>query len=140
MVRLDLFLAGQRADIALGFENASRIDGVDMAVIARRSWSSWRLEVTAASGHSSLLFRDEIGAGAIYEAARILNSFYKDLRGEQYLTFNIGVLLGGTQVSYDAARAGGTADGKNNVIPQVVTATGRCASCDRSAGSANAGR
>lgn len=38
--------------------------------------------------------------------------------------YYVGVLLGGTQVSYDAARAGGTADGKNNVIPGVVTATG----------------
>ena len=124
VVRRDLFLAGERADIALGFENASRSDGVDLAIVARRSWSSWLLEVKAASGHSSLLFRDEIGTGAIYEAARILDTFYEELRGEQYLTFNVGVLLGGTQVSYDAAQGGGTADGKNNVIPQAVIATG----------------
>jgi glutamate carboxypeptidase len=124
VVRRDLFLAGERADIALGFENSSRLDGVDLAIVARRSWSSWRLEVGATSAHSSLLFRDEIGAGAIYEAARILDTFYEDLRGEPYLTFNVGVLLGGSQVSYDAARAGGTADGKNNVIPQAAIATG----------------
>lgn len=68
--------AGQWADIALGFEGAIYADGADWATIARRSPSSWTLEVTGKQAHSAGIFSDEVGAGAINEAARILQSFY----------------------------------------------------------------
>src|SRR5690606_31872127 len=66
----------------------------------------------------------DVGAGAIFEAARILNAFYAEIRGEQYLTFNPGVILGGTEVTYDDAAAAGTAFGKTNVVAERVVVKG----------------
>ena len=124
VVRKDLIDAARNSDVALGFEPGPREGGSDAAVVARRSSSSWRLEVSANTGHSMLTFSEAIGAGAIYEAARILDTFYSQLRGERYLTFNVGMMVGGTAVSFDPAKAGGTAEGKTNVVPQSVIATG----------------
>jgi glutamate carboxypeptidase len=124
VVRKDLVDAARNSDIALGFEPGPREGGSDAAVVARRSSSSWRLEVKATTGHSMLVFRDDIGAGAIYEASRILDTFYGELRGERYLTFNVGMFVGGTAVSFDPAKAAGTAEGKTNVVPASVIATG----------------
>jgi glutamate carboxypeptidase len=124
VTRKDLMDAARSADVALGFEPGPREGGTDAAVVARRSSSSWRLEVTANTGHSMLTFSEAVGAGAIYEAARILNTFYDEIRGERYLTFNASMMLGGNAVSFDPAKAGGTAEGKTNVVPQSVIATG----------------
>ena len=44
--------------------------------------------------------------------------------GEEYLTFNPGVILGGTDVTYDEATNGGTAFGKTNVIAQTAVVDG----------------
>ncbi|RMH11106.1 MAG: M20/M25/M40 family metallo-hydrolase, partial [Gemmatimonadetes bacterium] len=94
------------------------------AVIARRGSTGWRLEVTGTPAHSSQLFQPEVGAGAIYEAARILTAFYERLAGEPLLTFNPGVMLGGTTVDYDAFRAEGSAFGKSNVVAERAVVTG----------------
>ena len=94
------------------------------AVIARRGTTSWRLEVTGTAGHSSQVFGPELGAGAIYEAARIVNGFRERLAGEPHLTFNPGVFLGGTPVDFDAATSGGTASGKTNVVRRAPLVTG----------------
>ena len=75
-------------------------------------------------GHSSGIFSKDDGAGAIYEAARILHTFYDELRGEPYLTFNAGLVLGGNSVEHGRERGGGTASGKSNIIPQSATVTG----------------
>jgi glutamate carboxypeptidase len=120
--------AAEWADIALGFENG---DGnPTTAVVARRSSSGWKLTVTGHASHSSQIFKPEIGAGAIYESSRILYGFYEQLGQEEYLTFNPGMILGGTAVTYDASKKQGTAFGKNNVVSKDVTVTGdiRCIS------------
>ena len=70
------------------------------------------------------MFREDIGPGAIFEAARILNAFRERLGGEAHLTFNPGVILGGTAVEFDDAQARGSAFGKNNVVPEQVTVMG----------------
>ena len=118
--RRALYEAGDAADIALGFEGGSP----GLGVIARRSSSGWRLEVEATTAHSSGVFRDGIGAGALYEAARVLEDFYAEIRGEEYLTFNAATLVAGTEASWDAAEARGMAFGKTNVVPPVAIATG----------------
>ena len=115
--RFDLIEAGKWADVVLGFEGASFRDGADWATIARRSSHEWRLIVEGRQAHSSSIFSDTTGAGAIFEAARILNAFYEAVRGEEYLTFNAGVILGGTDVSYDYEETRGRAFGKTNVVP-----------------------
>ncbi len=125
VARAELLQAGTEADVALGFEGGSRGgDNVARAVIARRSSSSWRLNVAARPAHSSGIFSEGVGAGAIYEAARIIDRFYAEVRGEENLTFNVGLILGGTEVAYRADEARGTAFGKTNVVPETVVATG----------------
>ncbi len=111
---------GRRSDVALGFEGMQGSTGT----IARRGFSGWQLEVSGRRAHSSGIFSDKDGAGAIFEAARILRGFYADIRGERYLTFGAGVILGGTRVEYEKQRSTGTAFGKSNVIPQTVVVDG----------------
>jgi glutamate carboxypeptidase len=118
--RRTLVEAGRAADIALGFEGGT----AGFGVIARRSASSWRLDVTANTAHSSGVFNDRIGAGAIYEAARILEDFYAEIRGEENLTFNAATIVGGTEAGWDDETARGEAFGKTNVVPPIAVVTG----------------
>jgi glutamate carboxypeptidase len=122
--RKDLIEAGQWADIALGFEAGIDSDGKEWVTISRRSSSNWCLEVTGKQAHSAGIFNDRTGAGAIFEAARILNAFYEGVRGEQYLTFNAGTIMGGTEVDADCEQAQGRAFGKTNVVPNRVIVRG----------------
>ncbi len=118
--RGDLVAAAQESDVALGFEGGE----AGRAVVARRGSSAWTLEVSGQQGHSSLIFGERFGSGAIFEAARILHRFHDEVRGPEYLTFNPGIILGGTEVSYDATDNRGTSFGKTNVIAQRVVVDG----------------
>ncbi len=120
--RATLTDAAKRSQIALGFEDGS--GDPHTAVISRRSAGSWTLKTTGTPGHSSQIFRDDIGAGALYEASRILDGFRTRLGGQQYLTINPGVVLGGSEVKYDTAQSGGTAFGKTNVIAGQAIVSG----------------
>ena len=118
--------AAKWADVALGFENG---DGNPATVnVARRSSSGWTLTVTGNASHSSQIFKPKVGAGAIYEASRILYQFYDELAGEEFLTFNPGMIAGGTEVNHATSENTGTAFGKNNVVSKDVVVTGdiRC--------------
>lgn len=116
--------AGRWADIALGFEEAMYFDDTDWATVARRSSSRWVLTVAGKQSHSSNIFNEETGAGAIFEAARILNAFYDEVRGQEHLTFNAGTIQGGTEVDYDAGQNRGSTFGKTNVVPRKVVVHG----------------
>jgi len=122
--RKDLVEAGLWADIALGFEEAMYFDATDWATVARRSSSRWVLTVEGKQSHSSNIFNDETGAGAIFEAARILNAFYEEVRGADHLTFNAGTIQGGTEVEYDAGQNRGSTFGKTNIVPRKVVVHG----------------
>jgi glutamate carboxypeptidase len=122
--RRPLIEAGIRSDVALEFESGSRDAAGEYATIARRSATGWTLRVQGRTGHSSTIFGAGAGSGAIFEAARILDAFHEQLRGEQYLTFSPGVIVGGTQTEYDPEEERGHASGKSNVIAQTVTVTG----------------
>ena len=124
LVRKDLIDAGKWADVSLGFESAMTFDDTDWATVARRSSSGWTLKVTGRQAHSSGIFSDDSGAGAIFEAARILNAFYEEVRGEEHLSFNAGTIQGGTDVEYDQQLNRGTTFGKTNVIPRSVVVHG----------------
>ncbi|MDC3240979.1 M20/M25/M40 family metallo-hydrolase [Flavobacteriaceae bacterium] len=119
--RKDLIEAGKEADIVLGYENAS---GFDYATIARRGASGWRVETQGKRAHSSGIFNERVGAGAIFEMSRILDAFYNEVRGEEYLTFNPGTLLGGTFVEYDKQTSSGEVFGKSNVVAQKAVVNG----------------
>ncbi|MDG1066338.1 MAG: M20/M25/M40 family metallo-hydrolase [Luminiphilus sp.] len=122
--RRDLLEAGQWADVALGFEGAITTEGSDWATIARRSSSSWTLNVTGRQAHSSAIFSGDVGAGAINETARILNAFYTQVRGDYGLTFNAGNIQGGTAITYDPAENRGTTFGKTNIVPNQTIVHG----------------
>ncbi len=118
--RKDLIKAAKWADIALNFEGGRS----GIAVSSRRGASGWRLTVSGRRRHSSGIFSAETGAGAIFEMARILNAFYDELSEEEFLTFNPGVIVGGTDVNYDPDGTRGDAFGKTNVVAQKVVVDG----------------
>lgn len=122
--RKELIEAGKWADYGLGFEGAVRYDDTDWSTIARRSSSRWILTVEGKRAHSSGVFSDKVGAGAIFEAARILAAFYDEVRGEEHLTFNVGTILGGTDVAYDSRQNRGTTFGKTNVVARKAVVHG----------------
>jgi len=117
-----LVAAAKGADVAIGFEDGPA--DPRYAVTARRGTVDWQLRVKGTPAHSSQIFREEFGHGAIFEAARLLNAFRERMAGEEHLTFNPGVILGGTSVDYDAAQARGTAFGKTNVIAEQTVVSG----------------
>jgi glutamate carboxypeptidase len=121
IVRKELIEAGKWANIGLGFEGAH---GLNTGTIARRSSSSWMLTTTGIQGHSSQIFKDKLGYGAIFEAARIVNAFREELVGEEYLSFNPGTIVGGTAVDYDPVTSRGSTFGKTNVVSQAATVHG----------------
>ena len=121
--RADLREAGEWADVALDFEGLSIRDGVDMGVIARRSSNSWTLTTTGREGHSSQVFSKGSGYGAIYELARILDAFREELP-EPDLTYNVGLVTGGTAAALSDDRLSATASGKTNIISPIAIARG----------------
>jgi len=120
--RAALVAAATGARAAIGFEDG---DGdPSHAVVGRRGTTGWQLTVKGTPAHSSQIFRDDIGPGAIYEASRILNTFREKLSSEPHLTFNPGVILGGTSVNFDPAPSAGTASGKTNIIAERTIVAG----------------
>jgi glutamate carboxypeptidase len=120
--RESLRAAAHSADMAIGFEDGS--GDPRRAVIARRGVTVWRLRVTAKSAHSSQVFTDDVGAGAIFEASRLLRVMYERLSRETLLTFNPGVIVGGTEIALDPEGVRGTASGKTNVVAANAVVTG----------------
>ena len=122
LARAALRAAAAGADYAIGFEDG---DGDPRtAVVARRGSSRWELTVTGVPAHSSQVFTPEVGAGAIYETARILAAFYERLATEPDLTFNPGVIVGGTEVDFDPTQGRGGAFGKDNVVAGHAVVSG----------------
>ena len=110
----------KRSDLALNFESGTP----GKAVVGRRGSSNWKLTVSGKRAHSSGVFSEQTGAGAIFEVGRILNGFYQQVRGEHGLTFNPGVIAGGTFVEEGKDGASMDAYGKTNVVAQKVVVKG----------------
>lgn len=119
--RKPLFAAALHADVALDFEPSVSIN---TGTIARRGVSSWIIESTGYSAHSSVVFHETVGAGAVFELSRVLNQMRAQLSKIKYLSFNPGIILGGTTLSYDHKNSNGTAFGKDNVIAKTALAQG----------------
>ena len=122
LARADLVAAAKKSQYAIGFEDGS--GDPRTAVISRRGATSWTLESTGIPAHSSQIFRSDIGDGAIFESARALEGFRSRLSTEQYLTFNPGYAIGGTDVRKDSTQPGGTAFGKSNVVSKQMVVYG----------------
>jgi glutamate carboxypeptidase len=122
LARKALVDAAQGAAYAIGFEDGP--GDPHYGVIARRGATNWKVTTTGYPGHASQIFHEDIGAGAIFEAARILDTFRERLSSEQYLAFSPGLALGGSAVTLDSTWTSGSATGKTNVVAQAMTITG----------------
>jgi glutamate carboxypeptidase len=120
--RAALVAASMGAQAAIGFEDGP--GDPRYAVTSRRGTATWELRVKAAPAHSSQIFRDEVGPGAIFEAARILNAFREKMAGQPHLTFNPGAIVGGTSATLDTVQARGSAFGKTNVVAEQALVSG----------------
>ena len=123
IARRDLIEAGKRADVALDFEGLSQENGRDMGAIARRSSGAWEVIAKGKTGHSSGIFSANAGNGAIYELSRIITAFRTELP-EPNLTFNVGLMAGGTTAGFDQDKIRATVTGKTNIIPETAIARG----------------
>ncbi len=116
--RQDFIARAKQCDVALGFETAQ---GMSTVATGRRGSSTWKLTVEAKQAHSAGVFTANGGYGAIYEASRVLTDFRKELEGEKYLTFNPGIIAGGTELNNDDENLRATVSGKTNIIaPSAV--------------------
>ncbi len=120
--RRTLIDAAKGATAAIGFEDGP--GDPTKGVVSRRGATNWTLRTSGTPGHASQIFRDDIGAGAIFEAARILREFQSTLAGERYLAFSPGLIAGGSQVALDSTGDGATTAGKHNVIAGTTVVTG----------------
>ncbi|MEO7864793.1 MAG: M20/M25/M40 family metallo-hydrolase [Sphingomicrobium sp.] len=123
LARRDLVAAGKRADAALDFEGLASENGQDMGSIARRGVVDWTLRVTGRAAHSSGVFSPTAGYGANYELARILDSFRRDLP-EDKLTYNVGLIAGGSTAALDSDEVRASVTGKTNIIAAQAVARG----------------
>ena len=121
--RRDMIAAARHSDVALEFEGTPRMNGVFYGSVSRRSSITWRINTTGETGHSAGIFSPDKGYGAIYELARILDDFRTHLP-EPFLTFNIGMVVGGTSTHVDEAGNNATVTGKDNVIAPTAYASG----------------
>jgi glutamate carboxypeptidase len=122
LARADLVAAARKSKYAIGFEDGS--GDPHTAVISRRGAGSWTLRSTGTPAHSSQIFRSDVGPGAIFESARILQAFREQLSAQQYLTFNPGFAIGGTDLTSDSSQQGGRALGKSNVVAKEMIVRG----------------
>jgi glutamate carboxypeptidase len=123
--RRDLVTEGKKADVALDFEDLAVDEGQEFGSIARRSAGSWTLTVTGRSGHSAGVGTGTPGGsyGAIYELARIVDAFRRELPDDR-LTYNVGLVGGGASAKLDSDRIRVDATGKTNIIAATAVARG----------------
>jgi glutamate carboxypeptidase len=119
--RRDLVDEGKRADVALDFEDLAVKDGLDMGSTARRSAGSWTVTVSGHSAHSAGVGPGDYGA--IYDLARIIDQFRRELP-EEKLTYNVGLVGGGQTATLDAGKIRLEATGKTNIIAATAVARG----------------
>ena len=120
VTRRPLIEAAKQSDLALSFEGGGR----DNASISRRGASGWLLKVAARQAHSAGIFGPVAGYGAVYELARILNSFRETLAGRPGLTFNPGIIAGGAELVVDTSGYFYEVSGKTNIIAPAAIARG----------------
>jgi glutamate carboxypeptidase len=119
--RRDLIAEGKKSDVVLDFEDLAQENGQDMGSIARRSAGSWTLTVTGRSAHSAGVGPGNYGA--IYELARIIDQFRRELP-EDKLTSNVGLVGGGQTAQLDGEKIRLQAAGKTNIIAATAVARG----------------
>lgn len=121
VARSALLSAAKDVDVALDFEPGPDLDA---AVIARRGSSHWQLVSYGKETHSSLLFKEDTGFGAIFEISRVLDQVQRIISAEKYANFNPGVMVGGNKADIDKLTSQASGQGKNNIVAAVARAQG----------------
>lgn len=119
--RKPLFEAAVQADAALDFESAVTLD---TASVGRRGISNWLVKSHGNESHSATIFQDGVGDGAIFEIVRILNTMRSVFGITKDVTYNPGMIIGGTKIDFNALDTTGTAFGRNNVVSKTALAKG----------------
>ena len=95
-----------------------------LAGINSRGDGSWVWLVKATQGHSSRITTPEIGYGAIFEFSRVINEVRNKLDWGNGVTFNVGLVSGGTSTNYNSSTYTATSEGKTNAVPSILEARG----------------
>ncbi|AZE54550.1 peptidase, M20/M25/M40 family [Pseudomonas synxantha] len=118
--RQHLISMAKSADIVLDFEPT--VSG--SASVGRRGTTHWLIEASGHEGHSSIIFSDQVGAGATFELARILDELRRTMNDEQGLTINPSTVVAGVKASYDKDTGIGNVFGRTNLIAKTAIARG----------------
>lgn len=119
--RKPLLDAAKNVDVALEFEPSL---SADTASVGRRGISNWKIISHGNEAHSATIFVKDVGDGAIYELARILQDFRTTFNHEKYLTVNPGRIAGGNVLADDALAFKSKISGKENVVAKIAMAHG----------------
>lgn len=119
--RKPLIEAASHQEVALDFEPAITLETI---TIARRGISTWTIKSQGRESHSATIFQNEIGSGAIFEIARILDVMRLRFMNEKYLSFNPGIIVGGNKIDYDAKATKGVVFGKQNIVAKTAIVSG----------------
>lgn len=118
ITRADITERAKGHDIALSFEAGS----LNKVITGRRGADTYTLKTYGKQAHSSGIFSERGGFGAIYEASRILDSFRVITSIEKFLTSNPGIMAAGTTIKDSGDRI--TVYGKDNIVASYATVTG----------------
>jgi len=93
---MDFIERAQKHEVALAYELPK--DSAPVNVRPKRTaGGNWNFRKSQFLG----VFRESVGYGAIYEAARILTEFREELAANNTLTFNPGTNHRGSDINYD---------------------------------------
>ncbi len=122
--RREFIAIAKKADVALCFEKARKGNNY-MKPAKRGSSTSGRSRPPPRSGHSSTIFKPDIGTGAIYPLSQIVARFQTELRTDPQITVNVGLMAGGGRLEDGKAGTDSTtAFGKDNVVASRARAFG----------------
>ena len=116
--RSDMIERAKQHDIALNFEAGT----LDKVTTGRRGADTYILKTYGKQAHSSGVFSERGGYGAVYEATRILDSFRTVIPQIPYLTSNPGTIAGGTTLIDSSDHF--TVYGKDNIIASSAAVLG----------------
>lgn len=116
--RADMIEKAKQHDIALSFEAGA----LDKITTGRRGADTYTLKTFGKQSHSSGVFSERGGYGAIYEATHILDSFRTVITKIPFLTSNPGTIAGGTTLIDSGDHM--EIYGKDNIIASAATVVG----------------
>ncbi len=91
------WLAGENTKACFVFEGGNRIGGSETLVTSRKGRGVFRIEVRGRGAHAGAQFLN--GSNAIVQVARLIDKIAGLTNLERGLTFNVGIVSGGTVIN-----------------------------------------